>query len=75
MFARLSTYENVDLRLADQARLVGIGFYATAAEAALNAVPDTLMAEVPEEGRAALEWQPESVGLYEVVEHELRDHA
>jgi hypothetical protein len=64
----------------DNARLVGIGFYATAAdaagaEAALNSMPDSLMAEVPEEGRAALQWQPESIGLYEVVEHELRDHA
>jgi hypothetical protein len=64
----------------DNARLVGVGFYATAgdateAEALLGATPDSAFAGAPEELRPALEWQPESVGLYEVVEHEIRDHA
>ncbi len=102
MFARLSTYENVDLELADQvkqwveetetdpfrelpgyrgsmtlvdrdnARLVGIGFYASAGQAQ---EADTLMttmfedarAQIPEPIRPALDMQPESVGLYEIV--------
>jgi hypothetical protein len=64
----------------DNARLVGVGFYATAgdaidAEALLNAMPASAFAGAPEEIRPALEWQPESVGLYEVVEHEIRHHA
>jgi hypothetical protein len=64
----------------DNARLVGFGFYATAgdateAEALLNTMPDRAFAGAPEELRPALEWQPESVGLYEVVEHEIRDRA
>jgi hypothetical protein len=56
----------------DNARLVGIGFYATAgqareAEAMLTTMPDRVRAEVPQEIRPALEMQAESVGLYEIV--------
>ena len=56
----------------DNARLVGIGFYATAgqareAEAMLTTMPDRARAEVPEEIRPALEMQAESIGLYEIV--------
>lgn len=56
----------------DNARLVGIGFYATAgqakeAEAMLSTTPDRVRAEVPEEVRPALDMQAESVGLYEIV--------
>jgi hypothetical protein len=63
----------------DNARLVGVGFYATAgdateAEALLNTMPEGALAGVPEEIRPALEWQPESVGLYEVVDHETVAH-
>jgi hypothetical protein len=56
----------------DNARLVGIGFYATAgqareAEAILSTMPDPVRAEAPEEIVPALEMQPESIGLYEIV--------
>ena len=102
MFARLSTYENVDLDLADQvtqwiettetdpfrelpgyrgsmtlvdrdnARLVGIGFYASAGQAQeadtlLTTMFEDARAQVPESIRPALDMRPESVGLYEIV--------
>ena len=56
----------------DNARLVGIGFYATAgqateAEAMLSTMPDRVRAEVPEEIRPALDMRAESIGLYEIV--------
>jgi hypothetical protein len=102
MFARLSTYENVDLDLADKvkqwfestendpfrelpgyrgsmtlvdrdnARLVGIGFYASAGQAQeadtlLTTMFDDARAGIPEPIRPALDMRPESVGLYEIV--------
>jgi hypothetical protein len=102
MIARLSTYANVDLDLADRvkawmdtdgaglyselpgyrgsmtlvdrdnARLVGIGFYDSAGEAAeAEAVLAELAArgreELPVEIRGALDQMPESIGLYEVA--------
>jgi hypothetical protein len=106
MFARLSTYENVDLDLADRvkqfietleadpfrelpgyrgsmtlvdrdnARLVGIGFYASAGHAQ---EADTLLTttwfesvadRVPEAVRPALDLRPDTVGLYEVVQRD-----
>ena len=56
----------------DNARLVGIGFYASAGQAQ---EADTLLttmfkdarAQVPESIRPALDMRPESVGLYEIV--------
>ena len=56
----------------DEARMVGIGFYASAAQAR---EAETLLAtlyeqsrhQVPEPIRAALEMRPESVGLFEIV--------
>jgi hypothetical protein len=59
----------------DNARLVGIGFYASAgqaqeAEALLRAMPDTLASKVPDGIRPALEMRPDSVGLYEIVQRD-----
>ena len=56
----------------DNARLVGIGFYASAgqaleAQAMLSTMPDRVRAEVPEEIRPALDLRPDSIGLYEIV--------
>jgi hypothetical protein len=56
----------------DNARLVGIGFYASAgdaqeAEALVGRMYEQARAEVPEAIREALDMQPESVGLYEIV--------
>ena len=56
----------------DNARLVGIGFYASAgvaqeADALLGAIYEQARAEVPEAILPALDMQPESVGLYEIV--------
>jgi hypothetical protein len=56
----------------DNARLVGIGFYASAgdaqeAEALVGALYERARDQVPEALRPALEKQPDSVGLYEVV--------
>ena len=56
----------------DNARLVGIGFYASAgqareADALLSAMSDPAGHEVPDDVRPALEMRPESVGLYDVV--------
>jgi hypothetical protein len=59
----------------DNARMVGIGFYASAgqaeeADALLKAMPERLRAEVPGHIRAAFDMQPESVGLYDVVQRD-----
>ena len=56
----------------DNARLVGIGFYASAgdaqeADALVGALYQQARAQVPEAIRPALDKQPDSVGLYEVV--------
>ena len=56
----------------ENARVVGIGFYASAgqaneADSLLSTMPDRVRAEVPEEIRPALDMRPESVGLYEIV--------
>jgi hypothetical protein len=56
----------------DNARLVGIGFYASAGQAheadeILATMPDRVRAAVPEEVRPALDVPPESIGLYEIV--------
>jgi hypothetical protein len=102
MFARVSVFENVDLRLADavrqwmessdtdpfddlpgyrgsmtlidrdNARMVGIGFYASAgqareADALLTSYPERARAHVPDAIRPALDIRPETVGLYEIV--------
>ncbi len=56
----------------ENARLVGIGFYASAgqaqeAEALLTTIFEDARAEVPDALRPAFDMQPESVGLYEIV--------
>jgi hypothetical protein len=56
----------------DNARLVGIGFYASAgdaneADALVGAIYEQARGEVPEAIRPALDMRPESVGLYEIV--------
>jgi len=56
----------------DNARLVGIGFYASAgpadeADTILSTMPDRVRAEVPEDIRPALDMRAESIGLYEIV--------
>ena len=59
----------------DNARLVGIGFYASAgqakeADALLTTMPDTLADQVPATIRPAVELRPDSVGLYEIVQRD-----
>ena len=56
----------------DNARLVGIGFYASSgeaqeADALVGALYQQARPQVPEAIRPALDMQPDSVGLYEVV--------
>jgi hypothetical protein len=56
----------------ENARLVGIGFYASAgqaqeADALLTSMPERVRAQVPAAIRPALDMQPESVGLYEIA--------
>lgn len=56
----------------DNARLVGIGFYASAGQAQeadtlLTTMFNDARAQVPEPIRRALDMRPESVGLYEIV--------
>jgi hypothetical protein len=56
----------------DNARLVGIGFYASAgqareAETLLPKLFEDVRAEVPDALRAAFDMRPESVGTYEIV--------
>jgi hypothetical protein len=56
----------------DNARLVGIGFYASAgqaqeADALLGAMYERVRGDVPAEVRDALDWRPDSVGVFEIV--------
>ena len=56
----------------DNARLVGIGFYASAghadeAGARLDALADQARARMPDAVRPALDLEPDSVGVYEIV--------
>jgi hypothetical protein len=56
----------------DNARLVGIGFYASAGQAReadtlLSEMTERARREVPDEIRPALGMRPDSVGLYDVV--------
>jgi hypothetical protein len=56
----------------ENARIVGIGFYASAgqaqeAETLLTTIFEDVRAEVPNALRPAFDMQPESVGLYEIV--------
>ena len=56
----------------DNARLVGIGFYATAgqaeeADALVGAMLDEVRSQVPDDVRPALDMRADSVGVYEVV--------
>jgi hypothetical protein len=56
----------------DNARLVGIGFYASSgqaqeAETLITKLYDQARTQVPNAVRPALEMQPDSVGLYEIV--------
>ena len=73
-FAGLPGYRG-SMTLVDRvsARLVGIGLYDSAGEAAeadamLAAVYEEARTQVPEDLRAALDMQPDTVGVYEVVE-------
>ena len=59
----------------DNMRLVGIGFYASAgeareADALLGTLYEQARAAVPDAVAPALEMQPDSVGLYEVVQRD-----
>jgi hypothetical protein len=59
----------------DNARIVGIGFYSSAghaqeAEKVLAEMFDDGRAQVPESIRPALDMQPESVRVYEVVQRD-----
>ena len=72
-FADLPGYRG-SMTLVDRAnaRLVGVGFYASAgqaqeAETLLTELYEQSRAQVPEAIRPALEMQPDSVGLYEIV--------
>ena len=56
----------------DNARLVGIGFYASAgqaheADALLRTTPQAIADQVPDTIRPALDMRPDTVGLYEIV--------
>ncbi len=56
----------------DNARMVGIGFYASVgqaleADALLTTMPERVRDRVPDDIRPALDMRPESVGLYDVV--------
>jgi hypothetical protein len=56
----------------DNARMVGIGFYASAgeakeADALLTKMPEQVRSQVPDAIRPALDMRPASVGLYEIV--------
>ena len=72
-FAELPGYRgSMTLVDRDNARLVGIGFYASAdqaqeADTLLTTMFNDARAQVPEPIRPALDMRPESVGLYEIV--------
>jgi hypothetical protein len=72
-FAELPGYRgSMTLADRDNARLVGIGFYASAGQAReadvlLSGMAGRLRDEVPDAMRSALDTRPESVGLYDVV--------
>jgi hypothetical protein len=75
-FGELPGYRG-SMTLVDRAnaRLVGIGFYATAgqaeeADALLATMPESLTEQVPATIRPALEMRPDSVGLYEIVQRD-----
>ena len=56
----------------DNARLVGVGFYASAGQAEeadvlLSSLYEQARDQVPEAIRPALDMRPESVGVYELV--------
>lgn len=56
----------------DNARVVGIGFYATAdqaraADALLTATPEKWAEQLPDDLRPLLDMRPESVGLYGIA--------
>lgn len=56
----------------DNARLVGIGFYASAGQAEeadvlIAKMPEQFADQVPAEVRPAFDMQPASAGLYEIV--------
>jgi hypothetical protein len=56
----------------DNVRLVGIGFYASAghadeAAARLGALADQARTQMPEGVRPALDLEPDTVGVYEIV--------
>ena len=59
----------------DNARLIGIGFYASAshaqeADTLITELYDQARDQVPEAIRPALEGRPDSVGVYEVVQRD-----
>ena len=59
----------------DNARLVGIGFYASAghaqeADTLLATMGDTFVAQVPDTIQPAFAMLPDSVGLYEIVQRD-----
>jgi hypothetical protein len=56
----------------DNARMIGLGFYASAgqaqeADALMTTMFEDARAQVPDAIRPALDMRPESVGLYEIV--------
>ena len=56
----------------DNARMIGLGFYASAGQAReadtlLTTMFEEARSQVPESIRPALDMRPESVGLYEIV--------
>ncbi len=76
-FAELPGYRgSMTLVDRDNARLVGIGYYATAghakeADALLTTTwYESLADRVPDAIRPALDMQPDSVGLYEIVQRD-----
>jgi hypothetical protein len=72
-FADLPGYRgSMTLVDGDNARVVGIGFYASAgqaqeADALLTTLFEQALADIPEAIRPALDMRPESIGLYEIV--------
>ena len=63
---------SMTLIVRDNARLVGIGFHASAGQAEeadvlLSSLYERARDQVPEAVRPALEMRPESVGVYELV--------